>query len=267
MTDGELAPHCTVIIVDDEPLARIGMRSAIERLTASGAIPWVEVVALAENGPQGIEAIRARRPDILLLDIVMPAMDGFLMLEALEPEETPPAVIFVTAFDDRAVRAFEVQALDFLVKPVIDARLREGLLRAMRRVEERRALAHALAPALNAQPSATHTYLRQLTVPEHGRTIVVPVDEIDWIEGDTYYVRVHANGRPRLLRERMQRLEQLLDPAHFTRCHRSALVRIELVREVRQDTAFAFSAVLSTGAVVPVSRSRRRALEALLAAR
>lgn len=187
-----------VVIVDDEPLARDGLRDSIARLGVSD----VEVVALCENGVVALDAIRSLEPDILLLDIAMPVLDGFAMLEQLEPEATPPAVIFVTAYDEHAVRAFAAEA---------------------------RALRATLDAAPQPAPEAPR-FLQQIIIPERGRQLVVPVDDIEWIDGDTYYVRVHAQGRVRLLRERLSRLEASLDPARFHRTHRSALVRVDLIR-------------------------------------
>src|SRR3954471_353922 len=125
-----------VVIVDDEPLAREGLADAIGRL----GIPGLNVVASCENGVVALQAIRDLQPDVLLLDIAMPVLDGFAMLERLEPEATPPAVIFVTAYDEHAVQAFEAEALDYLVKPVADARLAAALERGIRRVGEARTL-------------------------------------------------------------------------------------------------------------------------------
>ncbi len=242
-----------VVIVDDEPLAREGLRDAVARLGIVG----VEVIALCEHGMQALTVIHAQAPDILLLDIAMPVLDGFAMLERLEPEATPPAVIFVTAYDEHAVRAFEAEAIDFLVKPVRDERLHVALDRAVRRVNQGRTLRATLEPPADAVPAQ---YLRQLVIPERGRQLVIPVDDVDWIEGDTYYVRVHAQGRVRLLRERLSRLEAFLDPSQFHRTHRSALVRIDRIRELRAESQYSYSALLANGARVPVSRERYKAL-------
>jgi two-component system LytT family response regulator len=197
-----------------------------------------------------------------LLDIAMPVLDGFAMLERLEPEMTPPAIIFVTAYDEHAVRAFEAAGLDFLVKPVADMRLAAALQRAVQRVAE----AHALRAALDAPDDAVPParFLQNLVIPERGRRLVVPVDDVEWIEGDTYYVRVHAGGRVRLLRQRLSWLEASFDPAAFIRTHRSALVRIDLIREIVAESAYSFSARLATGAKVPVSRERLKRVEAAL---
>jgi two-component system LytT family response regulator len=219
------------------------------------------VAALCENGVVALDAIRELQPEILLLDVAMPVLDGFAMLERLEPEATPPAVIFVTAYDEHALRAFETAAIGFLVKPVNGDKLRATLERAVRRVAEARALRAELEPAASAGDAG---YLKQLVIPERGRQWIVPVDEIDWIEGDTYYVRVHANGRVRLLRERLSRLESRLDPAHFHRSHRSAVVRLDRIRQIAAESAYSWTAVLASGARVPVSRERLRSLQSVL---
>lgn len=246
-----------VVIVDDEPLAREGMRDAVMRAAVSG----VEVAGLCENGVVALDVIGRVQPEILLLDIAMPVLDGFAMLERLEPESTPPAIIFVTAYDEYAVRAFESEAVDFLVKPVADARVRAALERAVRRIAESRALRNEL----QAIPTeATPRYLQQLIIPERDRQLVVPVDDIEWIEGDTYYVRVHTHGRVRLLRERLSKLEDSLDPRRFHRTHRSALVRLDLIRELRADSPYSYSAILASGERVPVSRERFRGVESAL---
>jgi two-component system, LytTR family, response regulator len=259
MTAVEPSTSYRVAIVDDEPLAREGLRDAIARL----GMAEIGVVALCENGVVALERIRALQPDVLLLDIAMPVLDGFAMLEQLEPEATPPAVIFVTAYDEHAVRAFDAEALDFLVKPVSDDRLRAALERAMRRVAEARALRAAMETQ-SQSPDPSQAYLQQLVIPERDRKIVVQVADVEWIEGDTYYVRVHSKGRVRLLRERLSRLEASLDPGQFHRTHRSALVRVDLIRELRAESAYSYSALLSSGARVPVSRERFKALEARL---
>jgi two-component system, LytTR family, response regulator len=259
MTGEPIENSYRVVIVDDERLAREGLRDAIARL----GVPGVAVVALCENGVVALDVIRALQPDVLLLDVAMPVLDGFAMLERLEPEATPPAVIFVTAYDEHAVRAFEAEALDFLVKPIAGERLRAALERAARRIIEARALRTSL-DAMSQSPMEAPRYLQQIIIPERGRQLVVPVDDVEWIEGDTYYVRVHAQGRVRLLRERLSHLEASLDPARFHRTHRSALVRVDLIRELRMESPYSYAALLANGERVPVSRERYKALAARL---
>jgi len=256
---GSSGPILRAVIVDDEPLAREGLRQAMTALAMSNLI----VSAVCENGVEALDVVRRDPPDILLLDIAMPVLDGFAMLERLEPEATPPAVIFVTAYDEHAVRAFEAEATDFLVKPVSHERLLAAIERAARRIAEMRPLRADLEPA-GLAADATPRYLQHLIIPERGRQIVVPVDDIDWIEGDTYYVRIHSRGRSRLLRQRLSRLEAALDPTRFRRTHRSALVRLDLIREIRNESPYSWSALLSTGQRVPVSRERLKGLELAL---
>ena len=243
-------------IVDDEALARARLRRLLE---AAGD---VEVVAEAASGEEAIGCVPEASPDVLFLDIHLRDLTGFDVLERLAGA-APPVLVFATAYDEHAVRAFEAEATDFLVKPVSDDRLRGSLERAARRVAEKRAHRGELEREVTP-PYDAATYLRFVVIPERGRRVVVPIEEIDWFEGDTYYVRVHAHGRVRLLRDRLSRLESVLDPAKFRRTHRSALVRIDLIRELRAESPYSYSALLATGARVPVSRERLRGLEETL---
>ncbi|MEP6732491.1 MAG: LytTR family DNA-binding domain-containing protein [bacterium] len=245
------------IVVDDELLAREGLRSDLVSL-------GVDVVATCGDGYAARAAITEHHPDLLFLDVEMPEIDGFAMLDALEPEDIPPAIIFVTAFDQHALRAFEARALDYLLKPVAPARLREAVERGTQRVEEARALRDATRPEESSEPQAS--YLRQLIIRERDHVTIVPIAEVEWIEAETYYMRIHAAGaRPRLLRERMSVLESRLDPAHYFRTHRSAIVRLDLIRAIKTISRYEYSVVLSTGARVPLSRDRRPKLEVVLA--
>jgi two-component system LytT family response regulator len=254
-------PALRAVVIEDEPLARDGLAASIRALVAEGQLPPIDVVATADSGVSGTEAILRERPDVALVDIAMPRMSGMEMVERLEPEATPPALVFVTAYGEHALQAFGVRALDYLVKPVPEARLRDALLRAATRVAEVRALRASLeAPApLPGAPAAP--YLRQIVIPDRGVRLVVPVDEVEWIEGETYYVRVHTATRGRLLRERLGALEAALDPAVFFRSHRSALVRLDRVREIRADGPYSSHLVLASGARAPLARDRMRALE------
>ena len=239
------------IVVDDEPLARDGLADDLRQL-------GVDVVGSCGDGYSARAMIAAVRPDAVFLDIHMPEMDGFEVLEQLEPEDTPPVVIFVTAYDQHAVRAFEARALDYLLKPVSSARLGETVSRAQHRLEELRAHRDASSPG---DPSLNGT-LSQIVVRDRNEVIVIPVSDLEWIEAETYYVRLHAaNMRPRLLRERMSVLESRLDPSRFFRTHRSAIVRLDLVRAIRSASRYEHSVLLSTGATVPLSRDRKAELE------
>ena len=230
-----------VLIVDDEPLARQVVRLLVERdpeLTVAGECSGVEAV----------EAIAREKPDILFLDIQMPEVGGFDVLERAGANSVP-AIVFVTAYDQYALRAFEVQALDYLLKPFDDARFYAALLRAKERAR------------------AKSGYVRRFLVRTRGKVLLVNVEEIDWIEAADYYVSLHAHGRSHLLRETMQELESKLDPVRFVRVHRSAIVNIDRVKELhplfRGDSVL----LLQDGTQLRLSRSRRDEFERRLTAR
>ena len=247
------------VVVDDELLAREGLSVELAKL-------GVDIVAICADGHAARTAIRTKRPDVLFLDVEMPEVDGFAVLETLEPEEMPPAVIFVTAYDQHALRAFDARALDYILKPIVPARLEEAVRRGGQRVEESRAM-HDASAQRNDTPRTDGTFLAQLVVRDREQVTIIPVSDLEWIEAETYYVRLHAaQARPRLLRERMSVLEGRLDPRHFYRTHRSAIVRLDLVRAIKPISRYEHAVVLSTGAKVPLSRDRRARLEAILAA-
>jgi two-component system, LytTR family, response regulator len=257
----------TVVIADDEPLGREGLRADLARIES----PATRIVAFCADGAEAVDVLARERPDVLLLDIAMPVLDGFEVLERLEPEQVPAAVIFVTAFDEHAIRAFEVHALDYLLKPVPLERLAAALERARHRVADARALERQRssdgAPRGPDRTADEAPYLTRILVRDRGRVTVVRADDIDWIEADAYYVHLHTAAGSRLLRERMSVLEARLDPTRFVRTHRSAIVRIDRVREIRSLSRYEHEVRLTTGARAPLSRERRARLEALLAAR
>jgi len=258
------------IIADDEPLAREGLRLMLE-----GEL-GVTVVAECANGLEACAAVLEYRPDVLFLDIEMPELDGFATLERLEPEDVPPAVVFVTAFDQHALRAFDARALDYILKPVAPEKLATAVDRAARRVREARALRYALdheseldeATSPNAMEEARTAELTRLVVRDHRGTTVVPVDDLEWIEAATYYVRLHRrggeDGHQLLLRERMHVLESSLDPQLFFRSHRSAIVRLDCVRGISAPSSYEGLVVLASGAKAPLSREKRVRLESLV---
>lgn len=227
-----------VLVVDDEPLARIG----IARLVA--AMPGFELAGSAEDGEGAVAAIEALQPDLVLLDLQMPGCNGFEVIRRVGPELMPP-VIFVTAYDEFALDAFAVHAIDYVLKPFEDARLRDALTHARRRDAEtlRRLIEH-----------------ERIEVRTGARVLLVAVSEIDWIEGASYYSMLHAGKDAHLVRETLQSLEERLGPARFVRVHRSAIVQLDRVRELREGGVL----VLRDGSTVPVSRSRRAAVRAAL---
>ena len=241
------------VVVDDELLAREGLESDLAAL-------GIAVVGSYGDGYSARAGIAALRPDVLFVDVEMPEMNGFALLESLAPEELPPAIVFVTAYGQHALRAFEARALDYLVKPITPARLTDAVQRAKLRVDE--------ASALRAAALPTPSWLSQLIVRDRDTVVVVRVPDLEWIEADTYYVRLHiAGAKPRLLRERISVLEARLDPSRFFRSHRSAIVRLDLVRAIRTTSRYGHSLLLTTGAEVPLGRNRRARLEALLGKR
>ena len=237
-----------VAIVDDEPLAREDLSQLIAGRSD------VEVVATCANGAEALEAVRRVKPDVMLLDIRMPGIDGFGVVSRLETRDAP-YVVFVTAFDRFAIDAFRVRALDYLLKPVQATRLDEALGRAREQLAKGGEWLAALRAAA-VEPSADAGYLSELLVRVGMRDLVIKVDDIDWIQAETYYVRLHMRGRSCLYRERMHVLEERLNPRHFARVHRSAIVNLDRVREIVHDTRGDHVIVLSTGARVKTSHQR-----------
>ena len=248
----------TAIVVDDELPAREGLAADLAAL-------GLGVVAVCPDGRAARNALRLHRADVLFVDVEMPEIDGFALLESLEPDQLPPAIVFVTAYDEHALRAFEVRALDYVLKPFSRERLRSAVERAEQRVREASALAEKLGHADDSEIPAEPRYLTRLVVRERDGSVVVPVSEIEWIEADTYYVRLHlSNGRSRLMRERMAVLDARLDPEVFFRTHRSAIVRLDQVRAVKTLSRYEHTVTLASGARVPLSRDRKARLAPLL---
>jgi two-component system LytT family response regulator len=258
-----------VVTVDDEPLARDCIRLALARE------PGCEIVAECPTGTAAADAIEREAPDLVFLDVQMPGMDGFGVIEAVGPERMP-ATIFVTAFEEHALRAFQVHALDYLLKPFGDDRFREALDHARRRIhtERRGELGQRLEALLRevhgddrhpatARPSPAPPpapYATWLTVSAQNRTQFVPVGEVDWLEADGKYVRLHAGGRTHLIRGTLAAAAERLDPAHFVRIHRSTVVNVARIREVQPWMGGDHLAILRDGTKLRVSRTFRGAL-------
>ncbi|HEX8242637.1 MAG TPA: LytTR family DNA-binding domain-containing protein, partial [Longimicrobium sp.] len=230
------------------------------------------------DGREALEAITRLRPDLVLLDVQMPEMDGFEVLRELGPARLP-FVVFVTAFDRFALRAFEVAAVDYLLKPFDDERFARAMERAKHAVRtaeagelgrrvmallERGGDASPPAEAPRAEPAGHAT---RLTVKGSGRTVFVRVDEVDWIEADDYYAKLHVAGKTHLLRETMGSLEARLDPQRFFRVHRSAIVNLDRVREIQFLFRGEHVVILHDGTRLKLSRGRLNRLEAMLAGR
>ena len=239
-------PSVRTVVVDDEPLARAGMRKLVS------ATPGFEVVGEAGECRSAVEAICRLDPDLILLDVQLPGEDAFEIIREVGPGRMP-MVIFVTAHDSFAVQAFEVQALDYVLKPFTDRRLRAALQRA--RAARPADLARRLE-ALVTRPSA------RFEVRVGSKVILVPSAEIDWIEGASYYAVLHAGAEDHLVRDTLERIEERLDRTRFLRVHRSAIVQLDRVRELR---ASKHVVVLTSGTAVKVSRARWGALTEALA--
>src|SRR5262245_6218602 len=212
-----------VLIVDDEPLAREGLK-----LMLGSDAQVIE----ARNGREAVTRIRDDKPDLVLLDVQMPRMDGFAVVEAVGADKMP-FVIFVTAHDQYAVRAFEISAVDYLLKPVTEARFRMAFTRAKRRLSAGPAAdsSRQILAALDAI-AGLDRQLKRLAVREGQKTIFVPIDDVEWIEALQNYVRLHVGRATYLLHVPMSTLEAALDPARFVRIHRSHIVNVQRIRQM-----------------------------------
>jgi two-component system LytT family response regulator len=246
------------MIVDDEPLARRRIRSL---LAEAGD---VEVAAECANGKEAIQAIEASPPDLLFLDIQMPELDGFDVLQAIGVGHVP-VVIFVTAYDQFAVRAFEAHALDYLLKPFDDERFDAALQRARTQIRQRQGgdLDRRLR-ALLAEARRDRGYLQRLAVPTGQRSVLIRTEQIDWIEAERNYIRLHVGGRTHLLRENLSRIESALDPTVFCRIHRSTIVNINRIQAVEAPLRGESLVVLHDGTKLTSGRSYRANLRAVM---
>lgn len=255
-----------VVVVDDEQPAR----AILAKLLA--ADPEIELAAECRSGEEAVAAIRDLAPDLVFLDVQMPGLDGFGVLAELAPEELP-AVVFVTAYDHYAVQAFEVHALDYLLKPFDDERFAEALGRAKRTIRRNQveALSRRLVGLLEEgaadRGGRQERYLERLMIRSGGRVVFVRAEEIDWIEAQDYYVRVHAGKKRHLLRETLAALEEKLDPERFVRVHRSAIVNLDRVREMQPAFKGNWVLLLEDGTRLRIARQRRADLERRLGGR
>jgi len=259
-----------VLVVDDEPLGR---QRLLDLLHDEADI---EVVGTAADGVAAVEAIRSVRPDLVFLDVQMPRMSGLDVVQAIGPADMP-ATIFVTAYDQYALDAFDTAAVDYLVKPFKDDRFEEAVRRARRRVESdsRERLHEQLIALLQGGPSAVlapsplpdapvrqgEKYLERIAVQMRGKMRVVPVAQIDYVTASGQYVELHVGAHRYIIRESLQHLEERLDPEHFIRVHRSAIVRLSLVDTLLRSEGSDYEIQLKGGVRLPVGRSRREALE------
>lgn len=249
------------IIVDDEPLARRNLRVLLK------SDPQIELVKECGDGADALASIRALAPDLVFLDVQMPELDGFAVLEQLAGT-TLPLIIFVTAYDQYALRAFEVSALDYLLKPFSDERFRKALAQAKQQLaqQDASAIGQKLLALLEAREVETPRYLTRLMVKTTGRVLFLRVAELDWIEAYDNYVRLHVGGRAHLLRQTMNELEANLNPAQFARIHRSTIVNLDRIRELHPQPSGEHAVILRDGTELKLSRGRKDWLEQQLGA-
>ena len=247
------------VIADDMLLARKRLKRHLE------AHPEVEIVAEASGGREAIEAVRAHRPDLLFLDVQMPEVGGFEVLEQLGPDAVP-AVIFVTAFDQFALKAFEVHALDYLLKPFDAERLAEALGRAARLIQ-RQSTGQAAGKlrTLLAELGAGERHPRRLVIKADGRMVFLPVEDIDYIEAAGNYLRIiTSSGGSHMIRDKISDMEQRLDPATFARIHRSTIVNLDRIKEMQPLFNGDQTVILRGGRKLTMSRTYREAVMKVL---
>ena len=254
------------ILVDDEPLAIQGLQLRLEKHDD------VEIVETCSNGREAIRAIKTNKPDLVFLDIQMPGFDGFSVIQGLMEVE-PPLFVFVTAYSDHAIRAFEAQAVDYLMKPVEEDRLADTLDRVRQRLNEKRGVEEAeklkevlaeVAPDAVDQVGtsmddghASNRYEKLINIKDRGQIFRVDVDSIEKIDAAGDYMCIYTGDNTLILRETMKDLEKRLDPRRFQRVHRSCIVNLDQVRQVKPHTNGECFLVLESGSQVKVSRSYR----------
>jgi len=262
----------STIIVDDEALARRGLKLRLNK------IDEVSVVAEAQNGREALKIIRELQPDLVFLDIQMPGMGGFEVLRELE-QETMPAIVFVTAFDEYAIQAFEANALDYLLKPIEDSRLHEAIFRVKENLDKKHALKHkkSLLRLVSNMTGENIGSMRELSakgidglkkkevaklvIKDGSRTTLVPQDQIEWIDAAGDYMCVHACGETHIMRKTMKELEAELDSDLLQRIHRSTIVNINQVTEMQSHINGEYFLTLQSGHIIKLSRTYKDKLK------
>jgi len=242
-------PEIRAIIADDEPLARRGVR----QLLASHKD--ITVVAETRNGRETIRALRELKPDLLFLDVQMPNLDGFDVVKEIGPKSMP-VLIFVTAYDEFAVRAFEAHALDYLVKPLEVSRFTQALERVREQLRSAKAVNISRKLAALLAMREQQRVKQGILVHTPSGELLIDAEEIDWIEADDYYAAIHSRQVRHLVRESLASLEKRLDRSRFLRTHRSAIVNVDRVAELRRETRETWL-ILRDGVRIPLSRRRR----------
>jgi two-component system LytT family response regulator len=238
----------SAVIIDDEQLARDELAYLLKN------IGDVEVVAQGKNGLEAVNLIREHNPDLVFLDVQMPGMDGFEVVENLDPSRMP-AIVFVTAYDGHALRAFEINALDFLLKPFDQTRFEKALERARGQVNrDRSSLIDARLVSLLEGLHEERKYPERLIVKSGGRVFFVRTEDIDWVEASGNYVKIHAKGEAHLIRESMKNMEAKLDAKTFVRIHRSAIVNIDRIKELEPWFHGEYVVIMRDGTRLTASR-------------
>ena len=266
-----IVKNLTTIIVDDESLARRGLKLRLAELEG------VEVLAECRNGREAIEAIRALEPDLVFLDIQMPGLDGFDVIRELQADHMP-LIVFVTAFDQYAISAFDVHAVDYVLKPVEEARLEEAVTRARNRLsdtvadDQKQRLLEVIVDLTGKSKSAIEEMLQaddagypdKLSIKDGAEVILVPTHDIGWVDAAGDYMCIHAQGETHVMRSTMKDLEAQLDPTTFQRIHRSTLVNLERVVKLSSHINGEFFLTLDCGACLKMSRTYKDSVAHLL---
>jgi len=246
------------LIVDDELLARKFIRRMLKHE------PDWELAGEASNGKEAVEMIRAQKPDIVFLDVQMPEMDGFAVLKAVSLDQLPD-IVFTTAYESYAIRAFELHALDYLLKPFDQQRFRDAIKHARERLQTRQEEDGRLQiGALLERINSRQTYLDRLIIKADGRITFLNTREIDWIEADDKYVHLHTAKGARMVRQTLTAMESQLDPATFVRIHRSAMVNVERIKELQPLFNGEYSLHLEDKTKLTLSRTYKEKLFGLL---
>jgi two-component system LytT family response regulator len=247
------------IVVDDEELGRDRLQSLLSEQ------PDVEIVGVCADGASAVETIDREQPDLVFLDVQMPGMDGFEVIENLDPSRLP-AVVFVTAHDGHAIRAFEIHALDFLLKPFDQTRFEKALERARTQLAAKQGqVIDSRLVSLLEELREERKYPERLIVKSSGRVFFVRAEEIDWVEASGNYVKVHTKADAHLLRESMKNMEAKLDPKTFVRIHRSAIVNIDRIKELEPWFHGEYIVIMRDGTRLTASRVFSDRLSALIA--
>ena len=245
------------VIADDEPLARRRVRDLLAEESD------VEVVAECEDGIETLRVVPAARPDLLFLDVQMPGLDGFDVLSALDPADRP-AIVFTTAYESYAVRAFDEHALDYLLKPLDAARFRDAMARVRQMLATSREGWSARIAELLARVERREQHLRRIVVKDGGRVFFVETRDVDWLEAAGNYVRLHVGQETHLVRMTMQSIEQRLDPRAFARIHRSIIVNAARVAELQPAFRGEYDVLLKGGTKLRMQRAYHDRLRAAL---